>query len=231
MILKYLIIVEGIADIIFLRDYLKFLLKIKDLNLELKLEKEIDLKGKETEEIKAIILLCQALEIKILKIEGYSGIKKAKNQIQEEVDLYDYKVLVIQDADNSHNENGGVEKRMKYLNDIKEEVEFVFETFLFPNHEEDGELETLLLQIVNIEEYNKSNKCYVEYIECIKKISKEKASKNLEKDKSLIFNYFRTYYGIKSAKESNRNYEEKFWNFNSVALKPLKKFMEASIKL
>ncbi|MEA2028382.1 MAG: hypothetical protein U9N49_05355, partial [Campylobacterota bacterium] len=50
----------------------------------------------------------------------------------------------------------------------------------------------------------------------------------LAKDKSKIFNYFRAYYGIQSAKEVERVYEQDYWDFTSNALDELLIFMQVN---
>lgn len=117
---KYLIIVEGKADIIFIKDYLIFIDK------KLKLFKNLTKKNK-----KEIIIKSDYKEIKILIAGGYTVIKDDKLvKIMEEHIDFKYKVLVMQDADNPMKDDGGVENRMKFLYDSS----MKFETFLFPNH-------------------------------------------------------------------------------------------------
>jgi len=210
---KYLILVEGIADIIFLRDYLISL----DTNLQIKTEK---IK-------KEFILISDSREIKINVIDGYTNIQLNKKMIQTHIDD-DFKILVIQDADNPDKKNGGVQNRMEYLDEQKDTLLIQFETFLFPNHEDNGDLETLLLQIKKEEKYNPSQGCYQSYIECTKKIDSQ-YSNELEEDKSQVFNYFRTYYGMENSKEQNRKYESDYWDFESEALSALKDFFEKNL--
>jgi hypothetical protein len=138
--------------------------------------------------------------------------------------------VIIQDADN-HNKDkksGGVINRMKYLNKVKSDKKIDFDTFLFPNNKDDGDLETLLLRIAN-EPYNISDKCYENYIKCCEQISEKSFANELREDKSKVFNYFRTYYGMKSAKEENRRYESKYWDFNNNELSQLKNILENKV--
>lgn len=208
MIIRILILVEGIADIIFLRDYLIFL----DNNL-----------STVTEKIKKeLILKSNTKEIKLKAIDGYTNIPLNKKMIMTHIDE-GFKVLVIQDADNPDKENGGVQNRMQYLNEQKSDL--LFETFLFPNHTNNGDLETLLLRIKKDEKYNPSHECYQTYIECTEKINSQ-CSAELKEDKSLVFNYFRTYYGMENSKEQNRKFEVTYWGFSSEALNPLKTFFD-----
>jgi hypothetical protein len=114
---------------------------------------------------------------------------------------------------------------MKYLNKVKSDKKIDFDIFLFPNNKDDGDLETLLLRITK-EPYNVADKCYENYIKCCEQISEKSFANELREDKSKVFNYFRTYYGMKSAKEENRCYESKDWNFNNQELSSLEKFLK-----
>ena len=91
--------------------------------------------------------------------------------------------------------------------------------------QDNGDLETLLLQIVNKEKYNKSIECYEAYADCVKKISnKDGYRKELLMDKYKIFSYFRTYNGIVNAKEENRKFNSVYWNFTDEFLSPFENF-------
>jgi len=146
----------------------------------------------------------------------------------EEIQDFKYKILVIQDADNSTKDpnNGGVELRLRFLNLIKKDLKINFETFLFPDNENDGDLETLLLKIVNKEQFNKSYDCYNKYSDCVKEISQKEFGDELLEEKNVVFNYFRTYNGMENAKEENRKYSDEYWRFTSKKLDTLKTFFD-----
>jgi hypothetical protein len=149
--------------------------------------------------------------------------KKFIRLTKEQID-FKYKILVIQDADNpKKNSYSGVENRIDYLNKIKIKESINFEIFLFPNDKDDGDLETLLLEIADFKNYDT-------YMECLHKFIKEEHLNEMIEDKVKIFNYIRMYYGKKDAKEINREYITEYWNFTSDALKPLKNFIEKNIK-
>jgi hypothetical protein len=216
--LKYLIAVEGKADITFLRDYLTFL--SKDFNIE---------QGKKNSN-KEIIIKDKYNEIKILVTGGYTSIQENKiiTKFKEYID-FGYKILIIQDADNPNKNHGGVKNRIDYLTKIKEKLEIEFETFLFPNNKDDGDLETLLLKIASKNEnYNKFNECNIRYRDNIHNIAPN-FSHELTEGKYQVFHYFRTFYGNNRAKEENREYIEKYWDLNNVYLKPLELFLKKHI--
>jgi hypothetical protein len=166
---KYLVIVEGIADIIFFRDYFKFLYR----------ELEVIEEAKVT-----LTLKSETLEIVILESGGLTNLKLLKRKIQN--DIKDkYKVLVIQDADNEDKDYGGVELRKQYLADEKINLGIDFESFLFPNDLKDGDLETLLLKIVQDDKYNQFENCHTQYIDCLDKFLKKRLLKILKKKKII----------------------------------------------
>ena len=214
---RYLIIVEGKADIIFIKDYLIF------LDSSLKLEEDNRKKQQ------YLLISSSSRIIKIFYSRGYTKIKPSKTRIEklqmENGIKKEYKILVIQDADDPTKDDGGVKNRMEYLN----KIDIKFKSFLFPNHKDDGDLETLLIQIVKNENYDKAFICYENYVNCVKEIAEEKFADELLEDKNRVFNYFRTYYGMENSKEENREYRQEYWDFHGDALKPLKEFLEENI--
>lgn len=210
MLDKFLILTEGIADIVFLRDYLTFL--------------NPNLKSEEKRIEKQLILKSTNKQIIIKGIGGYTKLNMEKNQIVQCLDE-NYKILVIQDTDNLSKSHGGIEARKKYLMDIKEELSIEFEIFLFPNNKDDGDLETLLLKIVKEDKYKPTNDCYDNFIKNEGEL-KIGFSDELKDSKGLIFNYFRAYNGMEKAKEHNRVYLNTHWNFDNLYLKDLFDFFK-----
>lgn len=206
---KFFILVEGTADIVFLKDYLI------SLNNSFEIDK---LKGNELE------LLSENRKITIQATNGYTQINNRKTTIDKRVDA-GYKILVIQDADDPTKNHGGKTNRLAYLEQIKSTLSITFETFLFPNNQDDGDLETLLLIIKNEKQFMIADTCYNNF-------HKEeynnggKFAHELLETKNRVYNYFRTYYGIENAKEINRKFEKTHWDFNHSYLKPLKDFFE-----
>lgn len=213
---KFLIVVEGKADASFIKDYLKYHLKI-----------EFEIK----EVPNQIIMEFSNIHIKFLILKGYTVIAtdKITKRLKEESDQL-YKLILIQDADDPTKENGGVKARMKYLNQIKTKEKLDFETFLFPNHMDDGDLETLLLKIVKIEKFKKYIENYVSYAEYVKTISIEIHGLELLQDKFKIFNYFQVYHGMDKAKEENREFNIDYWEMSNHHLTPLYNFFDSILK-
>jgi len=213
---KYLIFVEGIADSTFLRDYLIFLFNDLSIKNHGKNEK---------------VLENQNTSIKIRILGGKDAIKegKIKNTI---LDAWatEHKIITIQDADNRHDYRKAELQNIKadLLEEFKQKFPNVnpsFDIFLLPDNQNDGELEDLLLKIAKTEYFEKTNNCYTQWIECIKTFSTTEIVDERYSNKSLIFNYFANYYGMKGAREENRRYEKDYWDFSHITLEPLKDFL------
>lgn len=209
---KYLVMVEGKADAPFLRDYLKFLNKDLVVKMDKPMQKELS---------------NEDLFIRIIVTGGKNISAKDKTKIQEHLDSA-YKIILIQDADSPEKDpnDGGKELREKYFEKVKGELDIDFVTFLFPDDESDGDLETLLFKIINQEKFKKSFDCYKKYSDCSQAIS-DIASKELLENKRILFNYFRTYHGIEKAKEEERIFEAIYWDFTNKFLDPFKGFVNS----
>ena len=112
-------------------------------------------------------ILAPKIEKTDFEFLGLKGIDSVKRTIQKLVDLglSQNSYFAIVDADTS-------------FTDRKQEMEILTETnqvpfYIFPNHEDNGDLETLLLS--HIEEDNKIIKCFETYKECIGKDIDNKA--------------------------------------------------------
>lgn len=209
---KFLIFVEGKADAPFIRDYLKFL--YRDLVIS-------------NDKPKIKELSNTVLFIRIIVTGGKNISTADKTKMQEHLDSA-YKIILIQDADSPEKDpnGGGKILREKYFEKVKGELKIDFRTFLFPDDLSDGDLETLLFEIINQEKFNKSFDCYKKYADCSKAISAI-GSKELLENKRVLFNYFRTYYGIEKAKEEERVFEAICWDFTNKYLDPLKDFLNS----
>lgn len=125
--------------------------------------------------------------------------------------------LIIFDADFSSN-NGGFKARLKELNRKKQKHRLVFEMFLFPNHKNDGMLETLERDIL-LPKYTPILKCRESMYNCLqamkgidihvppKHILEKEAIRNLRKDT-----------------KQKKNYSD-MWDLNASVLGELKKFL------
>ncbi len=155
---KILIYTEGKSDRNFLGRYLNFL-KCED-RFDI-----FDIEGKDK------LILGEFPEI-------IEKILKNKHQIYKQV-------CIIFDADKkeSQESDAGFDNKLKHIcKELKEKgIDFPREQiFLFSNNQDDGDLETLLLEIANHKEFIN---CFESYLDCIKKKEHYKPIKNIRKSK------------------------------------------------
>lgn len=163
---KILILVEGKADAKFLKDYIDYLFsknnidvlkEIKpgtDKNKNKDKDKDKDKDNKDNDngnkaEIKKYGN--KNYEIVIFSMGGCTKFKNLKLQILQYTDKH-YIPLTIHDADNPNKPNGGVKSRTKYIKDETDKIPLYLKNeaiFLLPNNKDDGDLETLLLNLVD----------------------------------------------------------------------------------
>ncbi|GAA9075846.1 hypothetical protein Taitung276_02400 [Helicobacter pylori] len=210
---KILIYTEGKSDRNFLGWYLNFL-KCKDrFNI-------FDIEGKDK------LILGEFPEI-------IEKILKNKHQTYKQV-------CIIFDADKKESQeiDAGFDNKLKHIcKELKEKgIDFSREQiFLFPNNQDDGDLETLLLEIANHKEFIN---CFESYLDCIKKQEHHKPIKNIRKN--MLYAYLEAF-GLedlytkknifdiegKVKNEYKEDYErlKKVIKFESDILAPLKNFL------
>ncbi|MFP6195416.1 DUF3226 domain-containing protein [Helicobacter pylori] len=212
---KILIYTEGKSDRNFLGWYLNFL-KCQD-HFDM-----LDIEGKD----------------KLISGEFPEKIRKILNNEHQT-----YKqVCIIFDADKkeSQESDAGFDNKLKYIREKFKEKRIDFpreQIFLFPNNQDDGDLETLLLKIAKHDEFLK---CFEGYLECIKSKEHYKPIKNIRKSKwyaylevlGLEYLYIKkNIFDNISGKVKNEYKEEykrlkKAIEFESELLNPLKNFLE-----
>ncbi|EJB68419.1 DUF3226 domain-containing protein [Helicobacter pylori] len=111
--------------------------------------------------------------IKNFKVKDVKGKDNLSKRLLE-IEKYD-KTLIIFDADNyKSNKKEILTVVSKTKQTISEE-----QIFLFPNNQDDGDLETLLLEIAKHDEFLK---CFEGYLECIKSKEHHEPIKNIRKN-------------------------------------------------
>ncbi len=113
--------------------------------------------------------------IKNFKVQNVDGKDNLSKRLLE-IEKYD-KTLIIFDADKDYESN-----KKEILKIVSESKQTISEEqiFLFPNNQDDGDLETLLLKIANHKEFIN---CFESYLDCIKKKEHYKPIKNIRKSK------------------------------------------------
>nr|WP_120906121.1 DUF3226 domain-containing protein [Helicobacter pylori] len=176
--------------------------------------------------------------IKNFKVKDVTGKDNLSKRLLE-IEQY-AKTLIIFDADKDY-ESNKKEILSKTQQKITEE-----QIFLFPNNQDDGDLETLLLEIAKHDDFLK---CFERYLECIESKKHYKPIKNISKSKWYAYlevfglqNFFKDNRNKidkkneekiiiddegKIKKEYKEEYErlKKVIDFNSNSLIPLKNFL------
>ncbi|WRB94882.1 hypothetical protein KVE28_01800 [Helicobacter pylori] len=182
----------------------------------------------------------------IIHVEGKNnlfsdGLCKDIKRILNNEDHRYKQVCIIFDADikeENQESDAGFDNKLKHIRkEFKEKgTDFPKEQiFLFPNNQDDGDLETLLLEIAKHDEFLK---CFEGYLECIKSKEHYKPIKNIRKN--MLYAYlealglenltkidiFDNESKIKNKHEENYRKLKEMVDFNSESLIPLKIFLE-----
>lgn len=118
--------------------------------------------------------------IKNFKVRSINGKDNLSNRLNE-IEQY-AKTLIIFDADKDY-ESNKKEILSKTQQKITEE-----QIFLFSNNQDDGDLETLLLEIAKHDDFLK---CFEGYLECIKSKEHYKPIKNIRKN--MLYAYLEVF--------------------------------------
>ncbi|MGL2477494.1 DUF3226 domain-containing protein [Helicobacter pylori] len=112
--------------------------------------------------------------IKNFKVKDVKGKDNLSKRLLE-IEKYD-KTLIIFDANKDYESN-----KKEILTVVSKRKQTISEEqiFLFPNNQDDGDLETLLLEIAKHDEFLK---CFESYLECIKSKEHYKPIKNIRKN-------------------------------------------------
>jgi len=219
---KYLIVVEGKADAVFLKEYLCFVFKNNTKFTKSFISEKIQI-GKS-------ISVFDVPIVKVLISGGCTNIKKYKTSLLEHRDE-GYKVIFIQDADDPSKDYGGITIRMHFLETQKKELGVDFDVFLFPNHKDDGDLETLLISIAKEDKYVPFYRHYGSYVENTGELNEGVHCLELLDNKLKVYNYCQVYTGMEKSKEENRDYNIIYWDLNNNLLEPLLLFLKSNIIL
>ncbi|GAA8783258.1 hypothetical protein oki772_00420 [Helicobacter pylori] len=188
--------------------------------------------------------------IKNFKVQNVDGKGNLSKRLLE-IEKYD-KTLIIFDADKDYESN-----KKEILKIVSKTKQIISEEqiFLFPNNQDDGDLETLLLEIANHKEFIN---CFENYLDCIKKKEHYKPIKNIRKNmlyaylEALGLEKFFQYTwdtkkknikkkliiddkdgdGIEIKDQYKGDYEklQEVIGFDSKSLVPLKNFLERSVE-
>ncbi len=132
--------------------------------------------------LEVYLYFLEDLPIKNFKVKDVKGKDNLSKRLLE-IEKYD-KTLIVFDADNYKSNKKEILKVVsKTKQTISEE-----QIFLFPNNQDNGDLETLLLEIAKYDEFLK---CFEGYLECIKNKEYYKPIKNIRKN--MLYAYLEVF--------------------------------------
>ncbi len=182
----------------------------------------------------------------IIHVEGKDKLfsdefcKRIENILKNKNQEY-RQVCIIFDADKkeSQESDAGFDNKLNYIREKFKEKGIDFpkeQIFLFPNNQDNGDLETLLLKIAK---HDKFFECFEGYLECIKSKEHCKPIKNIRKSKWYAYlevlgledlytkkNIFDIEGKVKNEYEEDYERLKKAIEFESDILIPLKNFLE-----
>lgn len=214
---KLFIVIEGIADQVFLVDLIS-------IRFERTFEVIYSKKKKSSDKENLVLTLEKASkkfkEITFLKANtnGRSIQKSKIDELRTVTSNLEYKTILILDADAPNCQK----TRLSLLENFRQEGLAIPEEniFLLPNNLDDGCLEDLLLQLVG-DKAEAIFDCFESYKDCIHQIDKHYTKPDL-KTKVYAYSEITT----ASGNERKRDYtNHDIWNLNHEALNPLVEFL------
>ncbi|WQY11404.1 hypothetical protein KVL45_01775 [Helicobacter pylori] len=133
--------------------------------------------------LEVYLYFLEDLPIKNFKVQNIKGKDNLSKRLLE-IEKYD-KTLIIFDADKDYESNK--KEILKVVSKTKQTISEE-QIFLFPNNQDDGDLETLLLEIAKHDEFLK---CFEGYLECIKNKEHYKPIRNIRKN--MLYAYLEVF--------------------------------------
>lgn len=133
--------------------------------------------------LEVYLYFLEDLPIKNFKVQNIKGKDNLSKRLLE-IEKYD-KTLIIFDADKDYESNK--KEILKVVSKTKQTISEE-QIFLFPNNQDDGDLETLLLEIAKHDEFLK---CFEGYLECIKSKEHYKPIRNIRKN--MLYAYLEVF--------------------------------------
>jgi len=151
--------------------------------------------------------------LSFIDVRGKDSIHLAKNEFIKNSNQEGTNLLIF-DADSDYKE------RVKELENQKQDLGIDFELFLFPNNNESGDLEILLLKLT-VDKHQGIFECFKPFNDCL--LGKD-SSYNVPDLKTQVFSYL-SFQNLES-KEEKRDYLNDSWNLNNEYAKPLLDFLK-----
>ncbi len=151
-------------------------------------------------------------------MKGKDKIHLSKNEFIKNTDQEGINLLIF-DADSDY------KKRVKALEKQKQDLGIDFELFLFPNNNNNGDLEKLLLSLT-VEKHQGIFECFKPFNDCLK--AKDETY-NVPDLKTQVYSYL-SFQNLEP-QEKDRNYLLDCWNLDFEYATPLFEFLKKHIDI
>lgn len=145
-------------------------------------------------------------------------------------------VIVILDAD-TQEKGFGFDTRLREVNDKKKQNNVEFSLFLYPNHADDGDVETLMEMLAQKELHNSWWDCFEDYEKCVSGAKDEKGAPRylMPNRKAKLHTYISSQKLSKAKRDKlgsgNWLFEDTmYWDLHRPALLPLIEFLRKNLK-
>jgi hypothetical protein len=153
-------------------------------------------------------------DVEIIKCGGWQNLDKVEPKFKE-IDDFGGNNIIIFDAD------ANAQNRRAEIMILGQKLNINFDLFLLPNDRDPGNLETLLLSIIN-PTHNAILTCFEDYKNCLS----QNSNYNLPCDKAKVYAYTEALTDGILAKEEKRDYlNNNHWHLSKQILDPLKAFL------
>ena len=165
-------------------------------------------------------------------VDGYTNLDKYDNKMKENTKAGILNLVII-DCDDSSKNDGGYKQRSLYLESLKQKGGLEFEYFLFPNNQDEGAFENLLLNIINPEHKGLLD-CFDGYEKCISGKDPNGEVYKVPNIKAKIYSYISSFKMTQKEQKLMKAgdwdfHNSKYWNLDSPYLIPLKEFLQSHL--
>lgn len=166
------------------------------------------------------------IDFEIYGIGGYTNLENSKPSLEDKK-KQDVN-LVIFDADGIYN-GGGFDVRKKAIIEMKERMGVDFELFLWPNNHDDGDFESLLLQMINNKHQGVLD-CYDSFVKCVERRDSKGKLYELPGRKAEMYTYIDIMRLSKKERDKlHKGYylfdNDQYWDLDAKAANSLRDFL------
>lgn len=157
-------------------------------------------------------------------VDGKDSLHLMTNKMKETA-LEGGKNVIIFDADSAQN-GGGFDRRKTELEELLREMGVTAELFLFPNNQDDGDVEVLMETLMQKELHERFFHCYGDYEICL---GNDYQAPNL---KGKLHTYISAQKDLSNRQRKSLGAgqwlfnEKRFWNIDRETLNPLRMFIK-----